>query len=263
MLVILNDYCYSINSPTTDYGNVPSFVHTSKLPAKGFGSLYLVTKDDAEAIKQAGTTARFAGSVWSGRLWLDVDSFEAADKVEERINAMGLGYVAYLSGNRGVHFGILRNANPSHLLPLQDRDWVRAHFPEADDSIYTHLHLFRLPGTPHLKTGKPKELVLSKHGKAIEHTAWKSPKPRQDLKITPYFGSSVFESIRVMGNTVPTTNGTRHPTLVRLVYALQDKGVDPAMALWWVGEVNKMAEEPKEDWELEKMISSIYGASCG
>lgn len=256
----LDDYCFSIASATTNFGPVPNFVHVSKLPEQGFGSLYLVTKETAQAIVAAGTTARYQGVVWSGRLWLDVDSFEAADAVEARLNKMGLGYVAYFSGNRGAHFGILRSSPPSHLLPLQDREWVRAHFPEADDSIYTHLHLFRLPGTPHIKTGQPKVLVAKKAGKAIEHKPWSAASSQVIKAPSPnYAVGSVFESIRVMGNSIPTTNGNRHPTLVKLAYALHDKGVDPSIAVWWLGEVNKMAEEPKEDWEVEKIVKSIYG----
>lgn len=259
MLLHLNEYRYSIFSTSTNYGASPNFVDVSELPRGGFGSLYLVSKKTAEAIKQAGTTKKFAGVVWAGRLWLDIDSYEAAEKVEGRLQQMGLNYVAYDSGHRSAHFGILRRAAPSHLLPVQDKEWVRAHFPEADLSIYTHLHLFRLPGTPHLKTGRKKVLVSRQPGAALVHRPYVGELGEARPSKSFYsLGTSVFESRRIMSNSVPTTNGTRHPTLVKLAYALHDKGVPPEVARWWVAEVNKLAEEPKEDWELDKLVQSIY-----
>jgi len=263
MLGYLNEYCFSIITPTLSYGISPTFAHVSRLDNGGFGSLYLVTKEVSKAIIEAGTTAKYQGVVWSQRLWLDIDSLEAAEKVEQKLIDMGLNYVAYFTGNRGAHFGILRLSPPSHLLPLQDREWVRAHFPEADDSIYTHLHLFRLPGTLHSKTGKPKVLVNKAQGKAISYEPYRNISSHINSRPSRPFaesqGQSVFETIRIMGNSVPTNNGSRHPTLVKLTYALRDKGVDVNIARWWIGEVNKMCEELKSDNELDHIIKTIYG----
>lgn len=266
MLEQLNDYCYSVYSPTLNYGVVPNFTHVSELAgADGFGSVYLVRKEDAEAIVKTGTTSQFAGVVWNGRLWLDIDDYQTAEVVKERLLQMELGFVMFDSGGKGAHFGIRRDTDPSHLLPQLDKRWVLSHVPEADRSIYTHLHLFRLPGTIHAVTGRPKTLVFSATGSSIDVGQWKGKAVEEAKSVRPFVPSkqtSVFESLRIMGNTVPTTIGNRHPTMLQAAYALRDKEVDAHVCRWWVGEINKMCEEPKEDWELDKLIDSVYGM-CG
>lgn len=261
MLERLNDYAFSIYSPSPNYGVSPNFVHVSALDGTGFGSLYLVTKETARAITQTGTTQKFAGCVWSGRLWVDVDSYEKAKEVELRLKEMELNFVMFDSGGKGMHFGVLRQTQPSHLLPLLDKSWVKAHIPEADCSIYTHLHLFRLPGTLHQVTGRPKELVASFQGKSIDVESWKRRVRESDevqRTFTPTAGKSVFESLRIMANTVPTTMGERHYTMLKAAYGLRDVGVDSYVTRWWVGEINKMCEAPKEEWELNKLVDSVY-----
>lgn len=255
-------YNCRIYSPTKSHTTVPSFIRDTS-GMVGFTSLYNVTEADAQAIVAAGTTATYKGVVGGERLWLDIDSYEAADAVEERLKEMGYGYIAYDSGGRGVHFGINRAAVPSHLLPAQDKAWVQAHFPEADLSIYTHLHLFRLPGTIHETHGREKTLVDTVEGK----TLYLPRLEKKDVKLNILASSSsgynvsIFDCTRVMANSIPTVSGNRHPTLVKLCYALKDDaGVDANIARWWVGEVNKLSEEPKEDEQLDQIVGSIYGA---
>jgi hypothetical protein len=252
-----------IYSTAPHYGPKPSVVRRSELPSFGYSSLYAITEDSARAIEEAGTTARFAGSVWNERLWLDFDSYEAGRAAEEELNRKGLGYVLYDSGGRGMHFGIRREASPSHLLPYQDKEWAQAHFPSCDPSIYTHLHLFRLPGTIHERTGRRKELVREQAGSVLTLPKWERKNgSRTDINIgdanTDSGGVSVFESNRIMANTVPTRNGERHPTMMKLMYAMKDHGVVAEAAMWYLGEVNKMAETPKTDEELEHILRSVY-----
>lgn len=257
-------YEYVVVSPIKSHTTTPRFLHISACRT-GFSSLYAVTQADANAVESAGTTAGFKGSVWSERLWIDIDSYEAADTTESKLKEMGYDYLAYDSGGRGVHFGVLRDALPSHILPSQDRAWVLQHFPEADSSIYTHLHLFRLPGTRHETGGRDKQLVSQQRGKVLTH-----PKRSKDdgtassSNFVPGNSGnlSVFDCIRVMSHSIPTSIGTRHPTLVKLTYALRDEAGAPSPAArWWIGEVNKMAESPHEEEHLDHIIKSIYTGS--
>lgn len=258
-------YCCSVYSTAAHYGSEPRIVLSDELPSFGYSSLYTITEDSARAVEGAGTTARFAGSVWSERLWLDFDSYEAGRAAEEELNRKGLGYVLYDSGGRGVHVGILRDALPSHLLPYQDKEWVQTNFPQADTSIYTHLHLFRLPGTIHERTGRRKELVKEQAGSVLTLPKWERKNvPRSDINSsdirTDSGGVSVFESNRIMANTVPTKNGERHPTMLKLMYAMKDHGVEEGPAMWYLGEVNKLAETPKSEEELAHILRSVYEA---
>lgn len=260
----MNRNRYIIYSPTLSYGSEPLFIpQDGQIPSEGFVSLYSVSANDAEDITAAGTTAKFMGCVWSERLWLDADSDEAASKVKEKLDELGYNYVAFVTGNRGGHFGILRSGRPSHLLPQQDRSWATTHFEGLVDlSIYTHLHLFRLPGTRHHKTGLRKELVLSVEGNTLTLPKVERTSGRLNVTITPDSSndSSVFDCRRVMGNSVPMKNGERHATLVRLAYALRDAaGLTQEVALWWMLEVNKMFEERKDEKEVENINRKVYG----
>jgi hypothetical protein len=256
-------YVYHLYSIRSTYGAVPNFIRSSDLRSAGFSSLYAVTAETAEAIKQEGTSKGFKGVVWSERLWLDFDTPEASGRARSRLKEMEYDHVVYETGNRGVHIGILRDAAPSHLLPLRDKAWVKEHFPEADAGIYTHLHPFRIPGTIHEKTGKRKQLAYHQEGSALTlpkledevfqngsggEAAWKEGR-----------AASIFDSRRIMAATAPPDpNLDRHPALVRLLYSLYNEGVEYDKAFWWMCEWNKMLEVPKEDYELEKAFRSIY-----
>jgi len=253
-----NIYCYYVYSPANNYGSKPTFYHRDDLPGQGYRSLYAVTEADAKAIAAAGTISGFRGTVWEERLWIDVDSYEEAGRLELTLKQRGLDYEAYDSGGKGAHFGILRSSYPSHLLPTRDRTWSSALGLALDTSIYTSLHLFRLPGSTHERTGRKKELVEKQAGKTLILPPHEKPK----IRLSSYTESgdrSVFDCIRVQSNTIPATLGERHAHLVRLTYALRDDAaVDAEKARWWLGEVNKLYEERKTEEELDKIISSIY-----
>jgi len=258
-------YAYYIVSPVKSHTTVPAIAHRDQL-GTGFSSLYAVTKESAEAIIKAGTTAGFKGSVWSERLWIDIDSYDKADAVEQRLKSMGVDFVAFDSGGRGVHFGVLRSADASHLLPHTDKQWVREHFPEADLSIYTHLHLFRLAGSLHETGGRNKRLVTEQRGSLLITPPLvrgiNATNKASDISYSST-GLPVFNCFRVMSNSVPTTVGNRHPTYVKLVHALRDDAkVSISLARWWLGEVNRMSQEPKDDDSLDQIVKSIYGEAA-
>lgn len=260
---VLRNYCWSIYNPAKSFGSKPHFIGDREVDGKeGFISLYSVTTETKDCIIQEGSTVGFKGIVGSERLWIDCDSYEAADKVEAILIKEGYDYVAYDTGNRGAHFGVLRDHPPSHLLPQKDKEWVRQRLGElADSSIYTHLHLFRLPGTVHEKTGRRKELVKVVCGRSIKHEPlrYKSVNINSN-NVNSNNSWSIFDYHSIMGLTTPRKNGDRHPTLVKLCYALKDMAkVDANVALWWLTETSKLHEEPKEAEQIEQIVRSIYG----
>lgn len=253
-------YNHHLVSASRSFGHRPSFCDGDHLPGSGYSSLYGVTEGAARAITEEGTAAGFKGVVWAERLWLDIDSYEAAQGVEEKLVAMKLDFVAYDSGGKGAHFGILRSHPPSHLLPQKDREWARRNFPECDTSLYTHLHLLRLPGAVHESTGRKKELVSSHPGQALILP----PLERKTVNVTRVAPASslpsVFTMRRVMFASMPVPPGRRHEQLVKLAFALRDDArVSADLALWWCLEVNKQFSEPKNESEVEHIVGSVYG----
>lgn len=270
----MNDYKYSLHTPGLYYTNLPTFVDNDSLADyKGFSSLYSVDARTAEALQQAGTAGSFKGVVWSERLWLDVDTKglspeEAVNKlhlVETVLKTMEVDYVAYDSGGNpvigGGHFGILRSNPPSHLLPAQDREWAKKHFGAvADLSIYTHLHLFRLPGTVHEVTGRSKSVVSRQSGKSLTLPPLSKSVPVLDAPFEVEGArKSIFSNFNIMNNIGPQRNGERHLALVRLAFELKEHGVGPNQALWILQENNLLFQEPKGQEELEKIVKDIYG----
>lgn len=258
-------YKYNLVTPDLYYESDPYFVTNDVLPSKeGFYSLYSITSAEVQGIISVGTTKGFKGSVWSERLWIDVDSYEHAEQVEQHLKRMNYDYVSYDSGGRGAHFGILRTAPPSHVLPSQDRKWVEGNFPKGwcDTSIYTHLHLFRLPGTKHKGTGRRKELVSSQSGTSIILPPYEKPLNNTNVVNNPSNASnsvcSIFNNFLVMSLTVPAASGARHASLVRLAFALRDSFVSVETAQWWLHETNKMYKEPKDVQEVDKIIRDIF-----
>lgn len=267
-LLRMNDverYSLRLFSRQPTYGMVPTFIERTVLSSKeGFASLYAVTKETAEAVAAEGTTQGFKGVVWESRLWLDFDSYEAAERAESKLKELGYDYIGYDTGGRGAHFGILREAKPSHLLPQRDKQWARAQFPECDSSIYTHLHPFRLEGTVHERTGERKAVVCRAKGSALVLPPLKREEMLASLNSSSVSGqqerTSVFSCYRVLREMVPGKSGERHHSLVRLVYALRDDaGVDSQVALVFALERNKLFEEPKSDEEVAQIVQSIYG----
>lgn len=261
--LLTKSYCWYLFASGANYGSTPHFLHESELPNQGFSSLYAVDEGTARAVEQEGSARQFKGIVWHPLLWLDIDSYEQAQTVQEGLNRMELGYVAFDSGGRGAHFGITRETTPSHLLPAKDKAWVKANFPMADSSIYTHLHPFRLGGSVHEKTGRRKELVHAQKGKALVIPSnileESNVDPTRNNSLDSTSSVSVFSCRRVMAYTKAYTEGGRHAGLVRLAYALRDDaGVDKATAYWWLTQANKLSEAPKGDEEVLAAMRSIY-----
>jgi hypothetical protein len=259
-----NLYRYHLFSGAANYGSAPNFMDRDELPSHGYASLYAVTVETAQAIIKEGTTKGYRGVVYNEQLWLDVDNYNDAETVERRIKEMGYEYVGFDSGGRGAHFGITRPCAPSHLLPNKDKAWVKKWFPEADPSIYTHLHPFRLGGCVHERTGRRKELVSSGAGKAliIPRTILEDSNERSNT-VSELSGSgdvgSIFSLGRVMAYTKAYTEGGRHAGLVRLAYALRDDyGASKELAFWWLMEANKLSESPKGEEEVRAAMRSIY-----
>lgn len=253
-------YSYRLYSDAANYGITPQFIAGTMGDREGFASLYAVEEETAKAIYAETTTKQFKGVVWSERLWIDFDSYEAADRAESKLKEMGYDFIAYDTGGRGAHFGILRLTNPSHLLPYKDKAWVKKHFPEADPSIYTHLHPFRLPGTLHAKTGRRKQAVVAVEGKTLILPVYEDQYVVRTHDHYNGSGRSVFDCFRVMSNSHPVPSGERHATLVKLVYALRDDAkVGAGFAFDWAQQVNKQYDEPKAEHELDQIVKSIYG----
>jgi len=260
-----NVFNYRIGSLTSALGRPPVFYRSDLLQSKGcaFGSVYAVRREDAEAISlTAGTAAGFKGIVWSQRLWVDFDNTEGALQARKLLKEQGYDYVEYDTGGRGSHFGIRRDCNPSHILPLLDKHWVKENMPLADLSLYWHLHLIRLPGAVHERTGRTKTLVTRQPGQALilPNVLPDDEGVKQAAASEGKRRESIFSCWQVVSLlTGAGINGSRHRHLLDLVLALKnDCMVSMDESMWVVREVNRGFEEPKAEEEVEKIVKWAY-----
>lgn len=259
-------YRYRIGSTTNILGRPPQFYDSSSLHQGGckFASVYAVTEEDAQAIQHsAQTAAGYKGTVWSQKLWIDFDDRQAGEEAQEALKNSGLAFVVYDTGNRGFHIGIGREAKPSHVLPLQDKQYVATTFPKADLSLYWHLHLIRLPGVAHEKTGEIKRLVYEQEGKALVLPLYEPPPAFTNTPgaLNQYQGKqrgSIFREWNVVDKLNPDPNN-RQGSLVNLALALKNDGnLNQEEALWVTAEANRGLDNPKSDNDIERIVKWVY-----
>lgn len=232
------------------------------LPECGFRSVYLVDESTADAFVKTADFSGFRGVVWAPTLWLDCDTEEASVVVEAGLRKLGLAFEKWTTGNRGAHFGVVRLAEPSQLLPVYDKAWVKARFPEADLTLYSHLHLFRCPGETHQKTGRKKALLYRVEGQPLTYGAEQLKTPPVDSYAATdgrddEYGSALADNV-VMSWSTPQTNGDRNRALATVAYRLAERGEDQAFTRRWLDHVNMLFTEPKDGEELDKIVRYAY-----
>lgn len=263
-----NRWRYRVGSHSSILGRPPKFYDSKDLKASGcsFASVYAIRQEDAEAIETtAGTASSFKGIVWSRRLWIDFDTYEAADEAQAHLEEMKYDHVVYDTGGRGRHVGVLRTASPSHTLPAQDKQWVEESIKGADLSLYWHLHLIRLPGALHERTGKTKRLLRAHAGRALVlqplRETVRSVRSEGGSEVEILSRTSVFSQWAVVSLLHGARGGDRHRHLVCLAKTLKEEaGVTFEEALWVAREVNRgFKEGPKSEEEVLRIVRWAYG----
>lgn len=252
----IEGYDYALFKFTVSDSNY-YFIHVDELPDNGFSSLYYITASDAEALGKAGFAA-FKGTVWSPYLWIDTDTEQGALSTEQQLRTLGLTYFKYDTGNRGAHFRIPRPHEPSHLLPLLDKSWVRTNLPCADLSIYTPLHLFRLAGTLHEETGNRKTLMGGHAGEDLIYNKYSGTDFQDYLKEEQKEATqSIFLNQTIMSATVPYNEGERNSGLTRLAVMLKYAGESEGFIARWLYHTNLLFSNPVQDSEIEKIVEWV------
>lgn len=233
------------------------FFSFGELPNAGFQSLYAVSEEDAANMVTSESYAGFRDVVHSTMLFIDCDSDEAARMVEATLNRLGLGYEKYSTGNRGFHFSIIRDCDPSNYLPALDKKWCEQNAPWADLKLYTHLHLYRRPGMIHEKTGRRKELVFTKSGGNLDFRGMHAPPVPERESAPPGEMKSVFEDRTLMALAVPHTSGKRHGTFMTMAIRLSETGQTPEFAYGWLVNVNLLGH-PLPDAEIREIVDWAF-----
>ena len=145
----------------------------------GFRTIYSFAEDAAEVIKAQGASrgmARFP--VYADKVVWDFDQGESG--VKDAIawaKELDLPYALFSSGSKGFHFEVPHTPIFDVNVPYTHKCLVEKVGIPTDPSLYHAARLFRLEGTIHEKTGKPKVLVERHDGGSILELSIKTPEP--------------------------------------------------------------------------------------
>lgn len=233
-----------------------------KIPPIGFRSVYAVRKETAEEIKKTGFKG-YKGEVWAPVLSVDVDNYGHGQEVARQLKTLGIGFRMWDSGSKGIHFEIDRIAPASKHLPFWDKRWVERNIENADTSIYTHLHLFRLPGTRHRETGRKKTLLETFQGKAIQYEqADLTPPTFNNVTVVGTNDRSIFDDFMIKICSAPQENGKRHQALMTIATILRYNFNEPrTFTERYLHHVNLLFREPKTQEELRRIVDHFYGGT--
>lgn len=147
-------------------------VPLSNLPlyTQGFRSVYAYTDETKEYILKENSTAGLEDhDVYSDTLFVDFDNQPESSKAFAiHLNNMGIKYDVYHSGNRSFHFHVHLVKMFGKDVPYSQKEWMKNNSTNSDLSFYHTSGMYRLVGTIHFKTRKPKVLLYSHQGKLLD-----------------------------------------------------------------------------------------------
>lgn len=128
----------------------------------GYRSVFAWSKEDAVEAKTAGTVKVLKDRpAFTDTIFVDFDNNEkGALAFKKDLDDEDLLYEMYTSGGRSLHFHIPTVPAYDIRVPNSVRKFMQNFSQHGyDQSVYNYCSLFRLSGTIHEKTGKPKELI--------------------------------------------------------------------------------------------------------
>lgn len=257
-----SDFLFEFRSQKARVG-VPTYVGFSDLfNLQGFGSVFGVTLEQAAENVKRGATNGANYEVYCDTLLVDFDDCtEAAQQFGRFLKQQNIAFIEAHSGGRSEHFHVTIEPMFGVDVPNSLRQWVAIHAPRADVSIYQPNGMFRLFGTKHHKSGKPKRVTSTNDGRRLYITyvekEWRDPSSFSG--VTDIEG--VFLQALSLLNCEPTV-GNRHQILWSLAKTCSDcLGDAPDLRATVEGiiyAVNGQWQNKKEEKDLQRILRDIF-----
>lgn len=222
----------------------------------GFRTIVAYDATMAERIRELGGTKGLYGiQVYADTLFIDFDNVQPTG-FRSWLQAQGLAYTEWDTGNRSVHFHIPLTPVFGSWVPEAMKAWVQANSPEkADLSFYHAVGVYRLPGTFHPKApGRCKILVDQREGSLLTLT---EPPPKVRAFVLPEDeakGEMLFTMLMS-----PVKAGGRNQYAWRLAMTAAEAGLSFDEALdkvaWWN---SRYCSPPLDGSVLIKQCESAY-----
>jgi hypothetical protein len=233
---------------------------------KGFQSVYGFDENVASIMSaQKNSTGMKRYEPSSDVLYVDFDDQpDEALKLEEKLLSAGYTYEIYDSGNRSYHFHIPHVYKCSKDLPHTHREVLRVlgvNMDLVDKTLYRPNSLFRIAGTFHHKTGKPKILLRRNEGILLDFSV--IPTPTYDFEnvegIGVYNLTLELFLIQILNCVVSkAATGSRHDLMFKTACNCYDIGLDANAAVVFCGLLNEDFPEPKPQSEVERAVEGAY-----
>jgi len=239
------------------------FPREDVLKMTGFRSVYALSQPDALTVRKQGNSrgiGRFP--VFSQELLLDFDNGydEECKKAVQWAKDHDVSYSLYESGKKGMHLEMLAVPKYSVHVPHSQQMFVQNVMKvQADESLYRPASLYRLPGTKHQTTGRPKKRVESRCGNAIIDYEIVEKRMKFDLKGVGEAHQLAFALDLVSRRlTTPPVRGRRYQSMWAMAKQLKDAGCSATVILELVLKVNESwGSDAKEASEIERLMREI------
>ena len=207
--------------PVDDLGN-----HT------GYRSVFAWSSEHATEAKTAGTVKVLKDRpAFADTIFVDFDNNEkGALAFKRELDDEDVLYEMYTSGGRSLHFHLSMMPIYDVLVPNSVRKYMENFKSYGyDPSVYNYCSLFRLPGTVHEKTGKPKEL-LDRGGFFYLDLNLVAP---DKIAITPADHDALAVAMAIYSNYIGAgvAEGGRYTVQWKVSKALQEAGLSFDTAL--------------------------------
>jgi hypothetical protein len=190
----------------------------------------------------------------------DDDEPSAAEAYYTLIN-LGVGFEVWDSGGRSIHIHLPHSPITGYSLAYTHKKFIIDNNIRCDMSLYEEGRLFRLEGTVHLKTFKPKILLETVPGNLL-HLERLEPPPKsyESYGASEGIADMVLTLSSVLDNGIQRGRNA-HATFFRITAALAHAGFSAEFALELLNRVNEtLVDDPANEADFNKSISNIFSS---
>lgn len=227
----------------------------------GYSSIYMFDENAAKEIHLSGSSRGLGRySVGANSLVIDLDNGDTyLEKVENEIAAKGYEYSIWRSGHKGYHIYIFHEFVNSPHLPYTHKlaviDLIKDAEKVVDMSLYQHGRLLSLPGRPHKKTGRKKELVKHVKGVKMPISIIEEKRPSPTFSFTSKTGTLEKALMQLLGNvSSPPFPGNRHTAIWSTAESLIGAGLSVETVAGIMTTVNSGWPSPKPEEEVIRAV---------
>lgn len=229
----------------------------------GFRSICAYGAADVKAAQKAGTiTALREVPHFCEHIFLDFDdNAEAAKEAVTWFFTNGYTHTSYDSGGRSIHIEApitpLYHKNAAYSIRKFSEQFVR-----VDTSYQHYAGLFRLPGTLHEKTGRPKVMLTHMDGGTLSIPLIDRPVSGLTFKKDKLAGDALIPYIGYYQTLIGScpSEGGRYKALLTQAFNFQELGFSIDTTEDLLAALNGTWNNPKTPLEIRKICQDAYNA---